>query len=239
VTLQFRGLTPSGCAYHPGYDKAIDWQSPPPSDVNVSLVYKGWNGSGDTYCWWEGAANVKQEYQWSDAVGTNGIYTNSCHDQTSQGCPAPGGCHYRNQQLMYFWTAWFYQYTDNHVGVELRLNTAVLQWWQSHFYVDKVSGIICDGPITVHNEESSIYDGGVWLGAQTGGTCTIVPGVTEDPSVSCPGGDPIYTHTDLSEHYGKVVKLSDGVWYKVDGYGSVSDGEVTVVASGDSCGAVC
>jgi hypothetical protein len=81
---------------------------------------------------------------------------------------------------------------------------------------------------------------GTWFGATTDGTATIRPGDVENGDESCPGGDPIYSHSpQLGPHVGKVVKLSDGVWYRVTVEGISSDGEVEIIDTGSSCTEVC
>jgi len=73
---------------------------------------------------------------------------------------------------------------------------------------------------------------------QSGGTVSVHVGDIEDEDeTGCPGGDVIYTDTDLSADVGGVVQLDDGVWYEVSEYTGDhdSDGPVTVVDRGDSC----
>ncbi len=79
------------------------------------------------------------------------------------------------------------------------------------------------------------------MGGATGGLCIVYRGDVTNPAASCPGGDPIYTDTDLRDDVGKVVKLNDNVWYavSVETGGHPSDGAVSVIARGASCTAVC
>jgi len=88
---------------------------------------------------------------------------------------------------------------------------------------------------------TNIYDECTINAFGIGGTATIVPGDVEDQNSRCPGGDPIYTDTDLSSCVGKVVELDDGVCYTVEANEDedVSQGDVTVVDAFANCSDAC
>jgi len=50
------------------------------------------------------------------------------------------------------------------------------------------------------------------------GTATLIPGDVYGPNLRCPGGDPIYTNTDLSSVLGKVIVMEED-----DGEGGVQE----------------
>jgi hypothetical protein len=127
--------------------------------------------------------------------------------------------------------------------IELTFHSAgtVPQYYES-FWAGESAYWDCEGPAQfAHVGDSELSSAQVWFGAFTGGTCTLILGDVDNPDASCPGGDPIYTDTDLSAYVGGVVQLDDDVWYSVaeDTEGNSSDGEVTVVDDADSCAEVC
>jgi len=81
---------------------------------------------------------------------------------------------------------------------------------------------------------------GFWAtGWATGGSAILIPGDQVTPNARCPGGNPIYTDTDLSLYVGRTVLLNDGICYDVAVAGDTSDGPVTVSNDYDDCDACC
>jgi len=98
--------------------------------------------------------------------------------------------------------------------------------------------IDCTAYTHTHDNDSTAWNY-TWIGKN--GSAIVVPGDRITPGVRCPGGNPIYTDTDLSAAVGKVVELDDGVCYKVENNPDciANQGAVTVVQTCDDCPDCC
>jgi hypothetical protein len=225
VTVKLEGLTPAGCTARTT-GGGIAWVSPP--NVNITASLRRTISSASTYRTQLAVSGTMRFF-----IGSQDCSANAARIRTIEvmqievgaGCGTP---------------------PNTCIGV------TALVWSTASRDAGKTSTVFNSGeaipwdartPIVVPNRITTSANG-TWIGAFTGGHAVIYPGDVGGGG-SCPGGDPVFTDTDLSQYVGKVVKLigSDGipdnVWYEVSEGGGVSYGQVQVIQVADSCAEVC